>query len=65
MYIPAAPSTADGQKAMQRAADQRVLNLCRTFNEIQTGPNPLTPAEVRALIDRHPGRYDVLEANAR
>lgn len=50
------------QKDMQRAADRRILAVCRTFNEIQTGPNPLTPAEVRVLIDRRPDRYSVLEA---
>ena len=50
------------QHQMQRAADQRVLTLCKTFNEIQTGPNPLTPDEVRKIILRHPGRYALLEA---
>ncbi len=62
-YIPPAPGPS--QKAMQRAADQRVLDVCRTFNEIQTGPNPLTPAEVSKLIARHPDRYSVLSAWAR
>jgi len=56
------PATAEGQLHMQRSADQRTLTICRTFNEIQTGPNPLTPAEVGALMQRHPGRYDVLQA---
>lgn len=32
-----------GQKGMERRADQRVRDFCKTFNEIQTGPNPLTP----------------------
>ena len=45
-------------------ADQRILDICRTFNDIQNSGNPLTPDEVRKLIDRRPGRYSVLEANA-
>jgi len=57
-------STVAGQLQMRRDADQRVLDICKTFNEIQTGPNPLSPEEVRALIDRHPNRYGVLEAHA-
>jgi len=55
------PSTAEGQKQMQQAADQRVNSLYRTFNEIQTGPNPLSRADVRKLIDRCPARYYMLE----
>ena len=58
------PSTAEGQIRMQQAADRRVLTICRVFNEIQTGPNRLSPAMVRELIDHHPGRYDILEAHA-
>ena len=42
----------------------RVLEVCRVFNEIQTGPNPLTPAEIRKLINKRPHLYGVLEANA-
>jgi len=57
-------STAQGQLHMQRTADQRVLTICRVFNEIQTGPNPLTPAEVRQLVNKRPDVYGVLEANA-
>ena len=47
---------------MQRKADERIRCVCRTFNDIQTGPNPLTPDEVRSLIDRRPSLYGVLEA---
>jgi len=50
-------TTAEGQKRMQRSADQRVLDLCKAFNEIQSGPNPLSPDDVRKLIDRRPDRY--------
>lgn len=50
------------QKQMQRAADQRMLDVCRTFNEIQTGPNPLTQAEIDKLIAKRPSVYGVLKA---
>ena len=49
------------QKLMQRGADQRIRDLCRTFNEIMTGPNPLTRAEIRALITKRPELYSILE----
>lgn len=55
------PTTPKSQLQLCRAADQRVLDVCRTFNEIQTGPNPLTPDDVRKLIDRRPDMYGVLE----
>lgn len=57
-------STAQGQLHMQRAADRRALTVCRVFNEIQTGPKPLTPAEVRQLVELRPDVYGVLEAHA-
>ena len=47
-----------------KPADHRTLGICATYNEMQQGPNPLSPDDVRKLIDRHPGRYDVLEACA-
>jgi len=46
---------------MCRSAEQQLFDRCRTFNEIMTGPNPLTPAEVRKLIDRDPARYHIFE----
>ena len=55
-------TTAQGQLRMQRTADQRILNVCKTFNEIQTSGNPLTPDQVRALIRKRPHIYGVLEA---
>jgi hypothetical protein len=42
--------------------ERRVFDVCRTFSEIQAGPNPLTPEEVRKLIDKRPEVYGVLEA---
>lgn len=58
------PNTAAGQKVMQAAADRRILDLCRTFNEIQISGNPLTPEEVRKLVEKRPHIYGVLEAHA-
>lgn len=49
------------QKQLQRSADQRILGVCKTFNEIMTGPNPLTAAEVRALVNKRPEVYGILE----
>jgi hypothetical protein len=43
-------------------AEQRHFALCRTFNEIMTGPNPLTKAEIQKLIDKRPERYGFLRA---
>ncbi|OHD15478.1 MAG: hypothetical protein A2Y38_17500 [Spirochaetes bacterium GWB1_59_5] len=54
-------ATAEGQMRMCRSAEQQLFDRCRTFNEIMTGPNPLTPAEVRKLIDRDPARYHIFE----
>ena len=52
----------EDQRVKQRQADRRVLDVCRTFNDIQTGPNPLTPAEVDKLIEKRPDVYGVLRA---
>jgi len=57
-------STVAGQKDMLRTATERTADVCRTFNEIQTGPNPITPVEIRALITKRPGVYGVMEAHA-
>jgi hypothetical protein len=53
------------REQMQRAVEQRMFNVCNTFNEIQTGPNPLTQAEIKKLIAKRPGVYGVLRACAR
>lgn len=42
------------QKQMQAAAAKRFSDLCKTFNEIQTGPNPLSPEEVERLAALRP-----------
>ncbi len=49
------------QHQMYEQSRQGMFDKYRTFNDIQTGPNPLTPEEVRRLIDKHPGRYGFLE----
>ncbi len=56
----AASGTA--QKRMARAADQRMLDVCRTFNDIQSGSNPLTQAEIDRLVAKRPTVYGVLRA---
>jgi hypothetical protein len=45
------------QHEMFRNAHERLANRYRTFEEIQNGPNPLTPEEIEELIRRHPDRY--------
>lgn len=52
----------EDQRVKQRQADRRILDVCLTFNEIQTGPNPLTPVEVDKLIEKRPNVYGVLRA---
>jgi hypothetical protein len=53
------------QKQVARAAEQRMFNVCNTFNEIQSGPNPLTQAEIEKLIAKRPDVYGVLRACSR
>lgn len=58
------PGSVEEQKLFQRSADYHILTLCRVFNEVQTGPNPLTPREVRSLVETRPEVYGVLRAFA-
>jgi len=37
------------QKQMLRAAEQRIFDACKTFNDIMSGPNPLTKDEIHQL----------------
>ena len=46
--------TTLGQKRMERSAIRGVFNACHTFNEIMTGPNPLTKEEIKKLIEKRP-----------
>lgn len=56
------PEKGSAQEQVQFArAEQRVFDLCRTFNDIMTGPNPLSKDEIQALIKKRPGVYSVLE----
>lgn len=57
-------TTPEGQKQMLRNAEIRTFNVCKTFMEIQSGPNPLTREEVRKLIQKRPDLYAILENNA-
>jgi hypothetical protein len=52
----------DSQERIRRAAEQRVFDVCHTFNEIQTGPNPLTADEIERLVAKRPEVYGVLRA---
>lgn len=49
------------QKQMQRNAERRIHEVCKTFNEIMTGPNPLTKEEIRYLIKKRPEVYGILQ----
>jgi len=62
---PSREASGQKQKQVARAAEQRMFNVCNTFNEIQTGPNPLTQAEIEKLIAKRPDVYGVLHACAR
>lgn len=57
------PATPEGQMVMQRSAEARTFAVCRTFNEIQSGPNPLTRDEISAMVEKRPKLYyNVLRA---
>lgn len=42
----------------------RATLVYKAFREIQDGPNPLTPDEVRKMIDKRPEVYACLEPYA-
>lgn len=42
------------QKQMWQEAERKSFDLCHTFNEIMTGPNPLTEDEIRKLLEKRP-----------
>ena len=46
--------TTPEQKQMERSAAERIFIICRTFNTIMSGPNPLTKAEIKKLIEKRP-----------
>jgi hypothetical protein len=48
------------QKQMSASAQRQFFDLCHTFNEIMSGPNPLTKAEIRRLIAKRPEKYGFL-----
>jgi hypothetical protein len=49
--------SGDLARVMFWTAHRRIADRDAAFMEIMRGPNPLTPVEVRVLIDRHPDRY--------
>jgi hypothetical protein len=53
------------QKGMRSDADAALRDRYRVFVEIMAGPNPLTPDDVRLLIAKHPGRYNLFHAWAK
>lgn len=55
------PKTA---KEFWADAEKRSANLNRAFVEIQQGPNPLTPEEIRILVDKRPDQYGRFEGFA-
>jgi hypothetical protein len=46
--------TTQEQKRMERGAFERLADAYKTFNDIMTGPNPLTKAEIQALCAKRP-----------
>lgn len=47
------------QATIQAAEARKIVDRCRAFNEIMTGPNPLTPDEIEAPIRRRPEKYSI------
>ena len=61
-YKSQSKASAAKQKQAARSAEEQIFAVCRTFNEIQTGPNPLTRDEVRKLIEKRPEVYGCLRS---
>ena len=61
-YATKSRASAVAQKRMERDASERIFTVCRVFNEIQTGPNPLTQDEIRKLIEKRPEIYGCLRS---
>jgi hypothetical protein len=53
----------DQQETMKSAAAS-IFATQAAFLDLQAGPSPLTPEEVRRLIERRPDRYSTLHAFA-
>lgn len=51
--------TTRRQKLMCHNAQRRLFDACHTFNEIMTGPNPLTKEEIKKLIEKRPGVWGI------
>jgi hypothetical protein len=46
--------TTPEQKRMERSAFDRMVEACKVFNTIMTGPTPLTQDEIKHLIAKRP-----------
>ncbi len=57
-------SASTSQRRHFWLAHRRLHDRMSTFVEIQQGPNPLAPEEVRRLIERDPERYGIFERYA-
>lgn len=52
--------TDRSSRAFWSRADERAARINRTFMEVQSGPNPLSPDEIRTLAKKRPeiwGRF--------
>jgi len=54
-------ASKEGQLYLCSNADKRVIDVCKTFNEVQTGPNPLTVCEIQTLINKRTSMYYILQ----
>lgn len=45
---------AENQKVLMAEGGDRILQAMKTFNEIMTGPNPLTKEEIEKLHKKRP-----------
>jgi len=53
-WYPKEQGSSVDQKRMMFIERQRIFNLCQTFMEIMTGPNPLTKEQIRKLVEKRP-----------
>lgn len=51
-----------GERSEKVWTQADLLEKYKTFNEIMTGPNPLTKEEIRKLVEKRPEQYAWLRA---
>jgi hypothetical protein len=54
--------TIMSQMEMYQQSRDKVLGRMKAFNEIMSGPNPLTQEEIRGLIKKRPYDYGFMKA---